>query len=295
MIEIKNVSKTYPGGIKANDNISFTVNNGETVALVGPNGSGKTTLIRQILGVISPGEGRILIDGRYGAPDNTAYVPQMPALYPALTVREHLLVTMKYLGIPKREAGERIVRTLERTGLSDISSQPAYTLSGGQRKLLSFASLLVQEAENLVMDEVTSAVDVVTKELVWRLVEEERARGCAILLSSHDISEVRKLSTKLVVLKRGSVIFSGLPEEVQNEYCHCTLRTDKREQTVKVLESLECSYTCENGVFSVVTGNLSSMISLLDCLSASVTITVLKCEHPAFYDGLISILKKEAE
>lgn len=56
MIEIKNVSKTYPGGIKANDNISFTVNNGETVALVGPNGSGKTTLIRQILGVISPPE-----------------------------------------------------------------------------------------------------------------------------------------------------------------------------------------------------------------------------------------------
>lgn len=106
MIEIKNVSKTYPGGIKANDNISFTVNNGETVALVGPNGSGKTTLIRQILGVISPGEGKILIDGRYDAPDNTAYVPQMPALYPALTVREHLLVTMKYLGIPKREAGE---------------------------------------------------------------------------------------------------------------------------------------------------------------------------------------------
>lgn len=182
MIEIQNVSKTYPGGIKANDNISFTVNNGETVALVGPNGSGKTTLIRQILSVISPGEGRILIDGRPDGLDSTAYVPQMPALYPALTVKETLLVTLKYLGVPKKKAEERIARTLERTGLSRLSPQPSYTLSGGQRKLLSFASLLVQEAENLVMDEVTSMVDVVTKELIWRLVEEERERGCAILL-----------------------------------------------------------------------------------------------------------------
>lgn len=293
MIEIRSVSKTYPGGIKANDNISFTVRNGEIVSLVGPNGSGKTTLIREILGVLSPGEGTILIDGRFDGRGNTAYVPQSPALYPALTVRETLLVTMKYLGLPKREAGERIARTLERTGLSRISSQPVYTLSGGQRKLLAFASLLVQEADNLVMDEVTSMVDVVTKELIWRLVEEERERGCAILLSSHDISEVRKLSTRLVVLKNGSIIFSGLPDEVQNEYCHSTLRTDNREETKRILESSECSYTCENDVFSVVTGNLNAMISLLERLSSSVAVTALECEHPAFYEGLISMLKKE--
>ncbi len=293
MIEIQNVSKTYPGGIKANDNISFTVNNGETVALVGPNGSGKTTLIRRILSVISPGEGRILIDGRPDGLDSTAYVPQMPALYPALTVKETLLVTLKYLGVPKRKADERISRTLERTGLHVAASQPSYTLSGGQRKLLSFASLLVQEADNLVMDEVTSMVDVVTKELIWRLVEEERKRGCAILLSSHDISEVRKLSTRLVVLKKGRIIFSGLPDEVHNEYCHSTLRTGNGEETRKILESLNCSYTCENDGFSVVTSNLCEMIRLLERLSDSVAVTALKCEHPAFYDGLISMLEKE--
>lgn len=167
MIEVQNVSKTYPTGIRANHSISFTVEQGEIVALVGPNGSGKTTLMQQMLGVLKIGEGSIRIDGAENNTQNIAYIPQTPAIYPVLTVRESLLATTKYLGVPKKEAAERIDRVLEKTGLSRNARQPAYTLSGGQRKLLSFGCMLVQEAKNLVMDEVTSMVDVVAKEHIW--------------------------------------------------------------------------------------------------------------------------------
>ena len=103
MIEVQNVSKTYPTGIRANHSISFTVEQGEIVALVGPNGSGKTTLMQQMLGVLKIGEGSIRIDGEENNTQNIAYIPQTPAIYPALTVRESLLATTKYLGVPKKE------------------------------------------------------------------------------------------------------------------------------------------------------------------------------------------------
>lgn len=103
MIEVQNVSKTYPTGIRANHSISFTVEQGEIVALVGPNGSGKTTLMQQMLGVLKIGEGSIRIDGAENNTQNIAYIPQTPAIYPVLTVRESLLATTKYLGVPKKK------------------------------------------------------------------------------------------------------------------------------------------------------------------------------------------------
>ncbi len=290
---MQNVSKTYPTGIRANHNISFTVGQGEIVALVGPNGSGKTTLMQQMLGVLKTGEGIIRIDGEENNTRSIAYIPQTPAIYPALTVRESLLATTKYLGIPKRESTERIDRVLERTGLSRNAQQPAYTLSGGQRKLLSFGCMLVQEATNLVMDEVTSMVDVVTKEHIWQMILDEQKRGCAVLLSSHDISEVKKLCTKLVVLQKGSVIFSGRPQEVRNEYCRCTIHVDNAIQAQMVLNDAHCSYTHEDNDFSIVTQDIAQMLKLLNDITESVTICSLSCEHPAFYDGLLSMLKNQ--
>lgn len=295
MIEIQNVSKRYPTGIQANSNISFTVEPGEIVALVGPNGSGKTTLMQQMLGVLKIGEGKILIDGKENNMRNIAYIPQSPAVYPALTVRESLLATTKYLGVPKKEAVKRIESVLERTGLSGNAQQPTYTLSGGQKKLLSFGCMLVQDATNLVMDEVTSMVDVVTKEHIWQLILEEQKKGCAILLSSHDISEVKKLCTRLVVLKRGSVIFSGTPQEVHNEYCRFTIHVDDAARTQAILDESDCSYNNEDDEFSIVTQDIIQMLDLLHALTKSVVICSLNCEHPAFYDGLLSMLKKREE
>lgn len=293
MIEVKNVSKTYPTGIQANRNISLSVEQGEIVALVGPNGSGKTTLMQQMLGVLKVDEGEILIDKKANNMRNIAYIPQTPAIYPALTIRESLIATTRYLGIPKKDALARVDCVLERIGLLEKASQPAYTLSGGQRKLLSFGCMLVQSATNLVMDEVTSMVDVVTKERIWQLIIEEQKRGCAILLSSHDISEVKRLCTKLIVLQNGSVIFSDAPQAVQNEYCHCTIRVDDSAKTLGVLEKTDCSFTRDEDVFSIITQDIAQMMDLLYNLTKKVGICNLTCEHPAFYDGLLAMLKKE--
>lgn len=293
MLEIKNVSKRYPTGTLANNNISFTVGAGEIVALVGPNGSGKTTLMQQILGVLKIGEGSIRIDGKEHCMDNVAYVPQMPGLYPALTVRESLMVVAKYLGLPKKEATGRVDAALEKIGLQDKANQLTYTLSGGQQKLLAFGCMLVQKATNLVLDEATSMVDIISKERIWELIQEQRKQGCAILLSSHDVAEVHKLCTRLVVLQNGEVIFSGSPQEIKNEYCRCAITTSTPEQAEKLLENGACSFTRKEDSFVVVTQDIFSMVRLLHDLSQSVSINSLQCEHPAFYDGLLSMLRKK--
>ena len=136
------------------------------------------------------------------------------------------------------------------------------------------------------MDEVTSMVDVVTKEHIWQLILDEQKRGCAILLSSHDISEVKKLCTKLVVLQKGSIIFSGSPHEVRNEYCRCTIQVDNAIQAKTILNETDCSYTHEGNDFSIVTQDITQMLKLLHELTKTVNIGSFSCEHPAFYARL---------
>lgn len=291
MIDIQNVSKRYPTGILANQNISFQVLPGEIVALVGPNGCGKTTLFQQILGIIRNDQGSILVDGKEHNVKNIAYMPQFPAIYPALTVEETLLATAKYLGIPSTEQNVRVEKVLVKVGLKDKASQATYTLSGGQKKLLAFGCMLVQNAKYLVMDEVTSMVDVLTKELIWKLILEEKSKGRAILLSSHDLSEVKKLCTKLVVMQRGQVIFCGSPEEIKEAFCRCMLCVEDVDKTIELLNQFDCQYTYTESSFSIITSDLKQMIRFLATLEPVVVIRSFSCEHPAFYDGLIAMLK----
>lgn len=111
-------------------------------------------------------------------------------------------------------------------------------------------------------------------------------------MSSHDISELKRLCTKLIVLQNGSVIFSDSPQAVQNEYCHCTICVDDSGKTLEILEKTDCSYTRKAEVFSIATQDIAKMINLLYNLTKQVEIRNFTCEHPAFSDGLLAMLKK---
>lgn len=295
MIEIRNVSKTYPTGIQANHEISFCVNAGEVVALVGPNGSGKTTLFQQILGVIKLGSGAVLVDGKENNTSSIAYVPQFPAIYPSLTVAETLNATAMYLGMPKKIAKEKIDAVLTRAKLLRIAKQPCYTLSGGQRKLLSFACILVQDAPNLVMDEVTSMVDAVTKELIWTLIAEEQQKGKAILLSSHDLWEVKKLSTKVIVLQKGRVIFADSPARISEKFCHCELDVPDAVIAESLAQHADWNATAAKGKISIVTNEVRPVLDMIGTLTDRGELNGFSCEYPAIYEGILRMMKEKTE
>lgn len=293
MIEICRISKTYPNGVRANRDVSFRVPDGEILGLVGANGSGKTTLVQQILGVLRSDSGSIKIDGVERDTGAIAYVPQFPALYPALSIRETVTAGLLYSGFHRRDALAAADATLRRVRLDGKAGQYAYTLSGGQKKLLSFACALALGKKNLILDEVTSMVDVLTKEIVWELIEEERARGAAILLTSHDISEVKRLCASVAVMKKGEITFCGRAESLPADACHCTLSADDPETAASILERCGCRASRDGARIDVVTETLPDMLEALRAVSAATTIQKLECEHPSFYEGMLSLLRGE--
>ncbi len=204
MIEINNLTKEYPDGTVANNNICLTVNNGEVLGIIGPNGSGKTTLFRQILSILKSSHGEILLDGETVDASKIAYIPQFSVVFPSLTVRESIYVALRYQGKKKKEIEMNVQMALEKTGLIDIEDNYSYTLSGGQLKLLSFAILLASDKNIWILDEPTSMVDIVTKEKIWSLFEENRKEK-TVIISSHDMAEVKKVCSRIAVINKGAI------------------------------------------------------------------------------------------
>lgn len=290
MIVFNNISKTYDTGTIANRDISFNVDKGEVVGIVGPNGSGKTTLLRQLFKILTISNGNITIDGKEDYLELLAYVPQFAAIYPGLTVFETIYITFKYQGYKKATAIKMAEEVLKKTELSKLRDQFAYTLSGGQSKLLSFACALAQDKPYLILDEVTSMVDILTKEKIWKLIEQNKDnRG--ILIASHDMSEVKRLCDKMIVLKEGKVVYIGKPSEVGTDYCKVEIIVEDLEKAVIFLNKENVNYEiCDNKI-SIITENLDEMFCIVRAINNISKITGFRCEHPAFYEGVLSIVK----
>ena len=146
-INVKNLTKIYPNGKKANDSLNIQVNMGESVGIIGPYGAGKTTLVRQMLGLLKPSEGYIEILGKNVAREpksvkgKVGYVPQNPLCFPSLTVEEVITAVIKLSG--KGSIRERAMQVIEMVGLKGMEKNKGYQLSSGSLKLLLMAMALV--------------------------------------------------------------------------------------------------------------------------------------------------------
>ena len=290
MIKIKNLNKTYPNGVKANIDLSISLVSGEIYGIVGPNGSGKTTLIRQLLKLIKPTSGQILVDEESDYMHNLAYVPQTAAIYPALSVKETIELSLKYCGLSSKEIKIKTTDVLVLTGLSDIANQLGYTLSGGQRKLLSLAIAIAQDRKYMILDEPTSMVDILTKENIWNIIEELKGRGKGILLASHDISEIQKLCNKIVILKKGKCIFNGLPQEIKIDYYQAEIKINVPNFKNYFIEK-NIIFEEKNDSYFVNTKTVDEMFFIITDIKSKYEVSYLSFEYPSLYNGVISLVK----
>ncbi len=271
-LNINNITKIYSNGMKANDNISFTLEKKQCIGLIGKNGCGKTTLIRQILKILKSTDGSIDINGNNDYLDLVAYVPQNPPIYPALTVEENIDVILKYACLKKDEREERINNVLVKTGLDAIKNHLAYTLSGGQMKLLALANAIVIDKDFLILDEPTAMVDIVTKETILGILDELKQEK-AILISSHDMSEIYRITDKLLILKDGKQIYSGDTVGVGDGIC-----------------KLEIS-SSDNDIDKEYFSDLGQAIDFIESYKKDKEIKSLKVDYPAFEEGVIKYVK----
>lgn len=211
MIEFKGVSRCFAGKgepFLALDNVSFTVQRGEFVCLLGRSGCGKTTLLHLLAGFIAPSAGETIVGGeRVEKPSpERSVVFQEYALFPWMTVIQNVSFGLRKLGISKQEQRERANGALEMVRLADQARRYPHELSGGQRQRVAVARSLVTRPRVLLMDEPFAAVDALTRsELQNDLLQLWKETGVTILFVTHNIDEAIFLAQRVAVMRHGRI------------------------------------------------------------------------------------------
>ena len=219
MIEIDALSKAF-GKVQAAQEVRFTAPDGAITTLLGANGSGKTTTLNMLVGLMKPDAGAAYVDRIKVADDAKAarrrmgWFPDAVGLYPRLTAREHVRYFGRLHGLSGADLEQAIQRTVAELEMGDIADRRTEGFSTGQRMKVALARSMVHGPQNLVLDEPTRGLDVMSVRLLRETLRRLRAEGRCILMSSHVMAEVEELSDHIVCMSRGRVVAEGSPAEL---------------------------------------------------------------------------------
>jgi len=224
IIEIKNLNKQY-NNILAVKNISFQINKGSIVGLLGPNGCGKTTTIGMILGLIKPTSGNVFINGqnienesnRTKILEKVNFISPYVELPKKLTVEENLKVYGKLYGV--NNLNDKILDLMKQLDLIDFKKRKTGELSSGQKNRVSLAKALINDPEILLLDEPTASLDPDVGDYIRTYLEEFASKkGTTILLASHNMNEVERLCSEVMMMKNGNIIDKGTCSSLINKH-----------------------------------------------------------------------------
>ena len=217
-IEVINLSKSY-GLKKAVKNINFQVQKNEIIGLLGPNGCGKTTTIAMMLGLLKPSIGNILIDGlniedhRINLLHRMNFISPYIELPKKLSVKQNLIVYGKLYSVKNLE--NKIEQLAYDLRLKDLLKKITGELSSGQKNRVSLAKALINDPTVLLLDEPTAALDPETADFVRTFLENyKKEKNVSILLASHNMNEVKRLCSSILMMKDGKIIDKGKPEDL---------------------------------------------------------------------------------
>jgi ABC-2 type transport system ATP-binding protein len=267
---IENLRKSY-GAVQAVKDISFTVQPGEIFGLLGPNGAGKTTTIRCLCTLGKADGGSIEVGGVSAITSPKAvrqrlgYVAQEVAIDKVLTGRELLKLQAALYHLPRKLIGDRIQQLIEVLGLAEYADLKTGTYSGGIRKRLDLAAGLLHQPEVLVLDEPTVGLDIESRLVVWEFLQELRAAGTTVLITSHYLEEIDALADRLAIIDRGLVIAEGKPSELKDKLGgdRVTLRIREftsDQEANKAKHTLESLPFVEEVIINAVQGNSLNLI-----------------------------------
>ena len=220
MIAITGVRKHF-GHVEAVRNVTFGAADGTVTGLLGHNGAGKTTTLRMLSGLMRPDAGTITVDGAdvianpAAAQQAMGLLPDSRGLYPRLTPREHIRYFGELHGMSGAQIRERSDALLKWLGLEAIADRRVAGFSQGERTKVALARALVHAPGNVVLDEPTNGLDVMSTRAMRSLIRGLRQEGCCVVFSSHIMQEVSALCDRIVVIAQGTVVADGTPDDLR--------------------------------------------------------------------------------
>ncbi|WP_370690812.1 phosphonate ABC transporter ATP-binding protein [Falsiroseomonas sp.] len=258
LLKIEGLTKRYPTGDLALDNVDLLIPAGQVMALIGPSGAGKSTLIRCVNRLVEPTTGRVMLDGENltalgsgalrRARRRMGMIFQEYALVERLTVMENVLSgRLGYVGFwsswfrrfPRKDI-EEAFRLLDRVGLAHMADKRADALSGGQRQRVGIVRALMQDPKLLLVDEPTASLDPKTSRQIMRLIVELcTERGLAAIINIHDVALAQQFAKRIVGLRAGRIVFDGPAEELQTQALTDIYGEEDWSQTIRKAEDEE--------------------------------------------------------
>ena len=228
MIQVEGLQKRF-GTVQAVQNVTFEARDGSITGLLGPNGAGKTTTLRMLYGVMKPDAGQIRVNdvdalaAPQDAQNHLGVLPDGAGLYPRLTAREHIHYFGELHGLTGMRLRERAEELLHMLDMHAIADRRTGGFSHGERTKVAIARALVHGPRNVLLDEPTNGLDVMSTRAVRTIVRRLRASGHCVVFSSHVMQEVSALCDSIVVIARGQVVARGTPDELRRQTGHDNL------------------------------------------------------------------------
>ena len=233
--------KTNTGTVHAEQGVGFSAPDGQITGLLGPNGAGKTTTLRMLYTLMQPDSGSIEVDGFSASGDSAAVrarlgvLPDARGVYKRLTARENIAYFGQLHGMSDALIAERTERLVAALGMAEFIDRQCEGFSQGQRTKTAIARALVHDPKNVILDEPTNGLDVMTTRALREFLLQLKAEGRCVIFSSHIMQEVAALCDRIVVIAHGKVMANGTPDEIRAQ----TGEANLEDAFVKVIGSEE--------------------------------------------------------
>lgn len=243
-LEVKDLTKSF-GEAEVLHGISFDLESGSALGLLGRNGAGKTTTIRILMDVFKANSGTILMDGKPFSPKEyqIGYLPEERGLYPKKTVTEQLVYLAMLRGMSAKQAKENTKKWLTRMGVLEYENRKLETLSKGNQQKVQLAQTLICDPDIVILDEPFSGLDPVNAQILKDVIQEQIQAGKLVIFSSHQMSYVEEFCDKIVILNHGDVVLAGDLKEIKREFGQDRLVISALGETLQELaERLEKAF-----------------------------------------------------
>lgn len=298
MLKLEHVTKYY-GDLKAVDDLSFKVDEGEIFGLLGVNGAGKTTTFRMIMGLLDKTEGSITLNGKnidYSVTDNIGFLTEERSLLTKLTVKEQAIYFGSLKGMSNEKILERLDYLLDKFEIKDYKDKKIKELSKGNQQKIQFITAILNEPKLLILDEPFSGLDPFNIELFKEEILNLSKKGSMIIFSSHRMEHVELFCKKLVILVNGRTVLSGNIKDIKERYRkkNIILKGEIDKEQLKKINGVE-EVIEKSDEYDVTISSKDVIENVFKFISKCKNVTKFVVEEPSLNEIFISIVGESYE